>query len=131
MLIYILIPTPSPHRPCCALTVIVFLQTCIIGFLPSHSCAKKDIGDRGQHDYCSTVSPRCDIREAVNASARADIVFRTRLYERKAGIETVTFSVEGLVTPPSVQIFITLFPGRAGAIGIVSRTFTFDFPLRQ
>ena len=49
---------PSPHHPCCALTVIVFLQTCIIGFLPSHSCAKKDIGNRAQHGYCSTVLPQ-------------------------------------------------------------------------
>ena len=45
---------PYPHRPCCALTVIVFLETCIISLLPSHSCAKKDIGD--QHDYYSTTS---------------------------------------------------------------------------
>ena len=46
----------------------------------TYSRAKKDIGNWGRHDYFSTVSPRCGIREAVKLThgARADSVFRTR-----------------------------------------------------
>jgi len=84
----------------------------------TYSRAKKDIGNWGRHDYFSTVSPRCGIREAVKLTHRLiacsghDWIYEARLcamFLFTAGeslLERWERRAEGGRAPPSRISFI-------------------------